>query len=92
MNANQGRLLSLLEPFLYEYQAMTGSNMLMNDLTAKARIAARHLAGVDDAVKAGYTNLGTVTDDTKALLGNETFPEKSSGFYLNGTSLTTAIA
>ena len=45
-----------------------------------------------DAVKAGYTNLGTVSDDTKALLGNETFPEKSSGFYLNGTSLTTAIA
>ena len=52
MNANQGRLLSLLEPFLYEYQAMTGSNMLMIDLTAKARIAARHLAGADDAVKA----------------------------------------
>ena len=47
---------------------------------------------LDDAVKAGYTNLGTVTDDTKAVLGNETFPDKSSGFYLNGTSLTTAIA
>lgn len=44
-----------------------------------------------DAVKAGYTNLGTVTDATKALLGEATFPEKSAGFYQNGTSLTTAI-
>jgi glutamate-5-semialdehyde dehydrogenase len=41
-----------LEPFLYEYLAMTHSNILMTELTAKARIAARHLAGVDDAAKA----------------------------------------
>ena len=45
-----------------------------------------------DAVKAGYTNLGTVTDATKALLGDATFPEKSAGYYQNGTSLTTAVA
>jgi glutamate-5-semialdehyde dehydrogenase len=31
---------------------MTSSHILMTDLTAKARIAARHLAGVDDATKA----------------------------------------
>lgn len=31
---------------------MTGSNILMTDLTANARSAARHLAGVDDATKA----------------------------------------
>ena len=31
---------------------MTGSNILMTDLTEKARSAARHLAGVDDATKA----------------------------------------
>ncbi|RRQ51092.1 glutamate-5-semialdehyde dehydrogenase [Sphingorhabdus wooponensis] len=31
---------------------MTGSNILMTDLTAKARSAARYLAGVDDATKA----------------------------------------
>ena len=31
---------------------MTHSNILMTELTAKARIAARHLAGVDDAAKA----------------------------------------
>jgi glutamate-5-semialdehyde dehydrogenase len=30
---------------------MTGSNILITDLTAKARTAARHLAGVDDAAK-----------------------------------------
>jgi glutamate-5-semialdehyde dehydrogenase len=41
-----------LEPFLYEYLAMTHSNILMTELTAKARIAARHLAGVDDTAKA----------------------------------------
>jgi glutamate-5-semialdehyde dehydrogenase len=52
MRSKYGRSLSLLEPFLYEYQAMTDSNILMNHLTAKARIAARHLAGVDDAAKA----------------------------------------
>jgi glutamate-5-semialdehyde dehydrogenase len=40
-----------LEPFLYEDQAMTGSNILITDLTAKARTAARHLAGVGDAAK-----------------------------------------
>jgi hypothetical protein len=45
-----------------------------------------------DAVKAGYTNLGTVSDGAKALLGEATFPDKSAGFYLNSTSLTTAIA
>ena len=52
MNGQRGRSLSLLKAFLYEYQAMTGSNILMTDLTAKARSAARHLAGVDDATKA----------------------------------------
>ena len=52
MDAQRGRSLSLLKAFLYEYQAMTGSNILMTDLTAKARSAARHLAGVDDATKA----------------------------------------
>jgi glutamate-5-semialdehyde dehydrogenase len=52
MHAKWGRPLSLLEPFLYEYLAMTHSNILMTELTAKARIAARHLAGVDDAAKA----------------------------------------
>jgi glutamate-5-semialdehyde dehydrogenase len=31
---------------------MTSSNLLMTELTAKARTAARHMAGVDDAVKA----------------------------------------
>ena len=31
---------------------MTGSSILITDLTAKARIAARYLAGVDDAAKA----------------------------------------
>jgi len=31
---------------------MTDSNIVMTDLTAKARSAARHLAGVDDARKA----------------------------------------
>jgi glutamate-5-semialdehyde dehydrogenase len=41
-----------LVPFLYEYPAMTSSNLLMTELTAKARTAARHMAGVDDAVKA----------------------------------------
>jgi glutamate-5-semialdehyde dehydrogenase len=41
-----------LEPFLYEYPAMTSSNLLMTELTAKARTAARHMAGVDDAAKA----------------------------------------
>jgi hypothetical protein len=45
-----------------------------------------------DAVKAGYTNLGSVTDGTKALLGDASFPAKSAGFYQNGTSLTTAVA
>jgi glutamate-5-semialdehyde dehydrogenase len=52
MNAKWGRSLCLLAPFLYEYSAMTGSNILMADLTVKARTAARHLAGVDDAAKA----------------------------------------
>jgi glutamate-5-semialdehyde dehydrogenase len=52
MNGQRGRPLSLLKAFLYEYQIMTGSNILMTDLTAKARSAARHLAGVDDATKA----------------------------------------
>ena len=52
MNGQRGRSLSLLKAFLYEYQAMTGSNILMTDLTAKARSAARYLAGVDDATKA----------------------------------------
>ena len=52
MNGQRGRSLSLLKAFLYEYQAMTGSNILMTDLTAKARSAARQLAGVDDATKA----------------------------------------
>jgi glutamate-5-semialdehyde dehydrogenase len=41
-----------LEPFLYEYPAMTSSNLLMTELTAKARSAARHMAGVEDAAKA----------------------------------------
>jgi glutamate-5-semialdehyde dehydrogenase len=41
-----------LVPFLYEYPAMTSSYLLMTELTAKARTAARHMAGVDDAVKA----------------------------------------
>jgi glutamate-5-semialdehyde dehydrogenase len=41
-----------LVPFLYEYPAMTRSYLLMTELTAKARTAARHMAGVDDAVKA----------------------------------------
>jgi glutamate-5-semialdehyde dehydrogenase len=41
-----------LAPFLYEYPAMTSSYLLMTELTAKARTAARHMAGVDDAVKA----------------------------------------
>jgi len=45
-----------------------------------------------DAVKAGYTNLGTVTDGTKALLGDEKFPTNSAGYYQNSTSLTTAVA
>jgi len=31
---------------------MTSSNLLMTELTAKARTAARHMAGVDDAAKA----------------------------------------
>ncbi len=52
MNGQRGRPLSLLKAFLYEYQIMTGSNIVMTDLTAKARSAARHLAGVDDATKA----------------------------------------
>jgi glutamate-5-semialdehyde dehydrogenase len=52
MRAKGGRSLSLLEAFLYEYQAMTDSNKLMTELTAKARAAARHLAGVTDATKA----------------------------------------
>jgi glutamate-5-semialdehyde dehydrogenase len=52
MNAQRGRSLSLLKAFLYGYQIMTGSNILMTDLTAKARTSARHLAGVDDATKA----------------------------------------
>lgn len=52
MNGQRGRSLSLLKAFLYGYQIMTGSNILMTDLTAKARTSARHLAGVDDATKA----------------------------------------
>ena len=52
MHAKWGRPLSLLEPFLYEYLTMTHSNILMTELTAKARTAARHLAGMDDAAKA----------------------------------------
>lgn len=52
MNGQRGRPLSLLKAFLYEYQIMTDSNIVMTDLTAKARSAARHLAGVDDATKA----------------------------------------
>ena len=52
MNGQRGRSLSLLKALTYEYQIMTGSNILMTDLTAKARSAARHLAGVDDATKA----------------------------------------
>ena len=31
---------------------MTSSYLLMTELTAKARTAARHMAGVDDALKA----------------------------------------
>jgi hypothetical protein len=66
--------------------------------TGKSSRASLNLSGkkmvdaLGDAVKAGYTNLGTVSDGAKALLGEATFPDKSAGFYLNGTSLTTAIA
>ena len=57
------------------------------DLSGKKMVDA-----LGDAVKAGYTNLGTVSDGAKSLLGDATFPDKSAGFYINGTSLATAVA
>jgi glutamate-5-semialdehyde dehydrogenase len=41
-----------LTPFLYELQMMTDNDTLMANMTAKARSAARCLAGADDATKA----------------------------------------
>jgi len=41
-----------LTPFLYELQMMTDSDILMTNMTANARSAARCLAGANDATKA----------------------------------------
>jgi hypothetical protein len=66
----------------------TGKSSLVSlDISGKKMVDV-----LGDAVKAGYTNLGTVTDGTKTLLGDTTFPAKSTGFYQNGTTLTTAVA
>lgn len=44
-----------------------------------------------DAVKAGYTNFGTVNETTTSALGDTTFPDKSAVYYQSSASLTTAI-
>jgi len=72
-------------------------NYCDNQETGRGNRASLSVAGkkmVDvlaDAVKAGYTNLGTVTAAVKTALGDATFPEKSSVYYQSSTSLTTAV-
>lgn len=55
-----GRLLSLLMALLYGLQMMTDSDTLMTAMTANARVAARRLAGADDATKAAALNAASV--------------------------------
>ena len=73
-------------------------NYCDNFQTGKSSRASLDISGkamvdvLGDVVKAGYTNLGTVTDGVKTALGTTTFPKNSSVFYQSTTTLTAAIA